>query len=99
MSLAITILGRRYRLRFPRLRGCRGFCDPPDQPNKAIGIDARLRGREALEVAIHEALHAAAWEQFSEEWVDRTAKDIAAMLWRHDLRERIWPSEADAKEK
>lgn len=97
MSFAVSIFGRRYRVHFPRLRlasrdGSRtvGRCDPPEQPNKAIELDSRLRGRELLEVAIHEALHAADFHKLDESWVERVAHDIAVMLWRRELRERIW---------
>ncbi len=81
----LTILGRRWRLRFAPNMGNRGECDPPDQPGKEIRISSSLDGEERLEVLIHELLHAAGWH-IDETFVERFARDVARTLWRLNYR-------------
>ena len=77
--MIVTINRRRYQLNFvPRLNNL-GDCDAPGVPGKQIRIRQSLRGRLKLDTIIHELLHAALWE-VREEWVDRTATDIARIL-------------------
>lgn len=84
--MQVSVQGKRWNLRFPRLQTARGDCDSPDKPNKQIRIDARLSGEERLEVIIHELLHAGGWHR-SECYVEQEAKDIARILWRLGYRE------------
>lgn len=77
--MQITILGKRWHLRFCRLQTNRGDCDPPEQQGKQIRVDERLRGQERLEVLIHEILHAADWHK-SEEWIEEVSRDLARNL-------------------
>ena len=63
-----------------------GQCDPPDTPGKRIAVRANLTGERRLEVLLHELLHAANWDQFSEEWVSELARDLARILWRSGYR-------------
>ena len=58
-----------------------GLCDAPDRRSKKIKINKQLSGRIKLEIIIHEALHACAWD-LDEEAVSETAKDISRLLWR-----------------
>lgn len=83
----VTLCGRRYRFGFERLRGnLDGWCDPPDKPGKAITVsDDRLLPADELEVILHEALHACAWDH-KEEWVTQAAADLARLLWRLGYR-------------
>ena len=77
--MRLTILGKRWWLRFVALRTNRGECDPPTKPNKEIRVDSQLRGEERLEVLIHEQIHAAGWH-LDEEFVTRFAQDLARNL-------------------
>ena len=58
-----------------------GLCDAPDRRSKKIKINKQLSGRIKLEIIIHEALHACAWD-LDEEAVSETAKAISRLLWR-----------------
>lgn len=80
-SLTVTVYGRRWRLRFTRLRGSKhGWCDSPDKPSKQILINSQRRSRRrVIEDIIHEVLHAADWDK-SEEWVTLVAQDLARIL-------------------
>lgn len=82
--LTVTIRNKRYRIEFAQLSDCRGSCDPLTEKDKAIRIDSRLRGEELVEVAIHEAIHAACWD-LDETAVTEAARDIARMLTRLGL--------------
>jgi hypothetical protein len=77
--MRLTIMGKRWWLRFCALALNRGECDPPDKLGKEIRVLKRLKGEERLEVLIHEQLHAADWHK-SEEWIEQVSKDIARNL-------------------
>ena len=94
-----TILGRRWRLEYCRLRHRRqdrqrwADCDlPPEATGKRIRIDERVLGRPKLWLwtLIHEFLHAADCTR-DEEWVDVMARDLARLLidqgWRPPEKE------------
>lgn len=83
--MVITILGKRWRLRFCRIKDD-GECDPPDKPGKEIRINSRLRGLDKLEAIVHEALHAGNWLHRSEEAVTQEAHDMARVLWKLNYR-------------
>ncbi len=84
-TMTVTICGRRWRLRFARLRGDKhGWCDPPSKLSKEILINTERRSRRrVMEDLIHEAVHAADWSK-AEEWVEEFARDLARMLDRVD---------------
>ena len=84
--MRISILGKRWKLRFAPNMGARGDCDPPTTPGKEIRIASNLRGEERLEVLIHEMLHSAGWH-IDESFVERFAADAARVLWRLGYRE------------
>src|SRR5690606_41206628 len=67
----VTLLGKRYRLRFVRMERQHGDCDPPDAPGKEIRIDTRLEGEELAETLIHEMLHAVRSEEHTSELQSR----------------------------
>jgi len=83
--MQITIRGKRWKLRFCRLRNNHGECDSPATNSKQIRISHRIRDERLLDVLIHEGLHACHWD-LDEEAVDRSAKDLARMLWRLGYR-------------
>ena len=77
----ITILGKRWLLRFTANLKARGDCDGPHVRNKQIRVRSDLKGEERLEVILHEIIHAAFWF-LDEEYVHHVAKDIARVLYR-----------------
>jgi hypothetical protein len=87
----ITINGKRWIFKWwPFGRGeTDGECDPPSKTHKEIRIRNSLnrpvRQRRLMEVAIHEAIHAAAWP-LDHEVVESGAEDIAEFLWRLGYR-------------
>jgi hypothetical protein len=81
----ITIMGKRWKLRFCRMTH-EGECDSPEHTGKEIRINRKLRGRDRLECLIHEMLHAGNWHHRSEEAVTQEAHDLATILWRLGYR-------------
>lgn len=83
--MILTILGKRWDLRFVNRVGVRGKgggdCDPPDVPNKKIRIARGQTEKGELEAVIHECLHAAYWHH-EEEHVEQLGVDLANALWR-----------------
>ena len=77
--MLVTVLKKRWRLRFCRLKDRYGDCDPPDQPGKEIRICTGLSEQKELEVLLHEMLHCADWQK-SEEFVEHVADDITRVL-------------------
>ena len=83
--LRVTILGKRWRLLFKRMKG-HGLCHHPEKPFKEIHINSSLRGHAELDCLLHEMLHSAAHDLLSEEWVTEAAHDLAKVLWRLGYR-------------
>lgn len=83
--LHVTILGKRYRLRFARLRTKDGDCSDPGRPGHEIRIRTGVSEKRELEVLIHEVLHAADWWK-DERWVEEVGRDLARLLWRLGYR-------------
>jgi hypothetical protein len=86
----ITLLGKRYRLRWvPRLgrkgKGDDGDCNAPTDKDKAIRIRMDVKGQDELETYVHEMEHACAW-WLDEEFVRQKSHDIAKVLWRLGYR-------------
>jgi len=88
----ITLLGKRYSLKIEALGRYKqngeqmwGACSQPTDKNKAIWIDKRLKGEHELEILLHEMMHACDWQK-DEEFIGRSAKDIARALWRIGFR-------------
>lgn len=78
--MRIHVLGKRYDLRFvSRLKGKLGDCDHSETKDKRIRILKSLRGRDKMDVIIHELLHAANWH-LTEEFVNQFAEDCAKVL-------------------
>ena len=85
----VTILGKRYRLRFVKLDPrTHGECDDPSTPGKEIRIAKGIGEKETLDTIIHEALHAADWHK-GEPWVEQVASDVARILWRLGYRRKL----------
>ena len=77
------ICGRRYHILLNAdLVDSHGLCTDPCRPGATIKIAAGLSPAQFLEAAIHEALHASAYQLLSEDYVEETAHDIAALLLR-----------------
>ncbi len=78
--MRIRLGGKQWRVRFERIDG---LCEHP--PYRQISVDHRLKGRQRLEVIIHEALHACL-PQLSEKEVTTAAADHARLLWNLGYR-------------
>ena len=74
------IAGVDYLVRFAHLKTHRGYCTRPDAKRPEIRIKAGLSADETLEVICHEFLHAAAFDLLSEDWVEQTGAELAALL-------------------
>jgi hypothetical protein len=86
------ILGRTWNVRFAsaaEMGRDYGACDPPSVRGKEIAVRDDLRGRELVDTLIHEALHAGAWHQLDEAFIERLATDIAKLIWRPEMLVRV----------
>ena len=84
--MRVKVRGRYWNLEFvsrlPRGGGHQddyGRCDSPTTEKKSILVLSKLRGRERLEILIHELFHAGCWD-LDEEAVEEIAGDIARVL-------------------
>lgn len=84
----ITIAGRRWLLRFTRLKGSAWGWTYWDEKTPKILIDERLRNGGKLETIVHELLHASLGPTVSESAVEEAAKVIRRTLWSLGYRER-----------
>ncbi len=80
-----TFRGKRYGIKFRKIAGQTGSCDPPTEPEKVIYLDPRLRGFEELETLNHEMLHALLWDH-DEEAITEMAHDMTRLQWRRGYR-------------
>lgn len=94
--MRVRILGKVWRLEFCDRLSDRGRCDSPTTKAKAIRVWSGLKGQEELEVLLHEMLHAAFW-QVDEEFIDGSARDISAALYRLGYRKTGGSTDAKAK--
>jgi len=78
--MRITLRGRRWELRWARLKD-HGDIQPPHIKGKTIRISRGGPGSRILETLIHEMLHACLWD-LSEDSVEKTAEDITRTLIR-----------------
>lgn len=83
----ITINGERWTLREvarlgPEESPLDGDCS---RDARLIRVRKSLRGIERLETLIHEMIHAEGWH-IDEEFVERAAADMAAVLWQLGYR-------------
>jgi len=84
----ITIDGKRWLLRFTRLKGdAAGWTFFDNSARPRILIDERLRGGTRLETIVHELLHASLGPTISEEAVTEAAKVVRRTLWNLGYRE------------
>jgi len=84
----ITIDGKRWLLRFTRLKGdAAGWTFFDNSARPRILIDERLRGGGRLETIVHELLHASLGPTISEEAVTEAAKVVRRTLWNLGYRE------------
>ena len=88
----VTIDGRRWLLRFSRLKGrADGWTCYDEQPPKML-VDDRLVGSQRLETVLHEIAHAVLGSTISEETVTELARVQRRVLWQI-LRMREVPRE------
>ena len=64
-----------------------GECDQPYKKGRGIRIEKALSPKNSLETIIHECLHGIDMD-LPEAWVDKTAHDLAVVLWRLGYRKR-----------
>jgi hypothetical protein len=89
-SFWATLAGVRYRIRFVRSSEIPfdrfADCSSPESSKREIRVRQVLRGKARMETVIHEALHAQTWDR-TEADVARSARELAALLWRCGYRE------------
>ena len=86
----VTIDGKRWLLRFTRLKGgAAGWTYFDNAKRPRILIDDKLKGGTRLETIVHELLHASLGPTISEESVTEAAKVIRRTLWALGYREVI----------
>jgi hypothetical protein len=84
----VTIDGKRWLLRFTRLKGgAAGWTYFDNAKRPRILIDEKLKGGTRLETIVHELLHASLGPTISEESVTEAAKVIRRTLWALGYRE------------
>lgn len=78
-----------FVLDYARIGGCCSFPDylAPGPDQFEVCIDSRLRGKAKLNALIHEFMHAE-HPTMPEEDVERTATNIASVLWGEGYREK-----------
>ena len=84
----VTIDGKRWLLRFTRLKGgAAGWTYFDNAKRPRILIDDKLKGGTRLETIVHELLHASLGPTISEESVTEAARVIRRTLWTLGYRE------------
>ena len=84
----VTIDGKRWLLRFTRLKGgAAGWTYFDNAKRPRILIDDKLKGGTRLETIVHELLHASLGPTISEESVTEAARVIRRTLWSLGYRE------------
>lgn len=93
--MRIKLLGKHWKIKFEALGRYRadgkkvdGLCSDPNEKDKTIWIDSRLKGEEELDTLIHEMLHACDLWRTCEEHVTQQASDMARALWRLGYRRK-----------
>lgn len=86
----VTLRGKRYRFIETKDRriipaDADGICTPPNSKMRFFAVRPGLAHERALEVDIHEPLHACFWD-LDEMAVDEAARDIHRYLWRRGYR-------------
>ena len=84
----ITIDGRRWLLRFTRLRGdAMGWTFFDNATSPRILIDERLRGSQKIETVLHEIAHAVLGPSISEESITELARVQRRVLGMLNVKE------------
>ena len=84
----ITIDGRRWLLRFTRLRGdAMGWTFFDNATSPRILIDERLRGSQRIETILHEIAHAVLGPSISEESITELARVQRRVLTMLNVKE------------
>ena len=84
----ITIDGRRWLLRFTRLRGdAMGWTFFDNATSPRILIDERLRGSQRIETILHEIAHAVLGPSISEESITELARVQRRVLGMLNVKE------------
>ena len=83
--------GKKYKIKFVpnsimAKTNADADCDHPNSKHKVIRLVKNgLSEKRALEIAIHEAIHACFW-LLDDEGVETASEDIASFLWRMGYR-------------
>jgi len=85
--MLVTILKKKWNLRFTTNLKNLGDCDSPSETNKGIRICSKLKGEKQLEIILHECLHASDWHK-DEEFIIEQSRDLARILWRLGYRKK-----------
>jgi hypothetical protein len=86
--MRVTILGKRWNLRFAALKHNWGDCDPPEAAGKEIRIaHGHEDDRDLLNTCLHECLHCA-FPDTKEETINQLANDLERILWRLGWKRR-----------
>ena len=98
--MQLTLAGKIYKYIRSKTKVNYGYhLTPTDDKDGVIAVEKTLLGKIELDTNIHEMLHACA-DFGHEEWVNQTAREIAAALWQLGYRkndESIKTSKATSK--
>jgi len=83
--MRVVIRGKHYFLDHVSGLAQLGETDAPSIKSKEMRIRKSLKGKERLEIYIHEMQHAGQWD-LDEEVVSQLAHDMANVLWKIGLR-------------
>jgi len=84
----VKILGKCWTVVIRRLRTVYGDIDDPTTKGKMIRLEDVLRGEKLVTIVLHEGLHAADWHK-DETWVDKTSTDLARIICKPQILERV----------
>ena len=82
--MKIKLRDKRYKIIYRNLKGCWGDFTGPE---KLIRIDRKARKKLLLDTYIHEFIHAC-FPDIDEDVVDKSAADIARILYKLGYRKR-----------
>ncbi len=83
-ALTTKLGGKEWHIKFVRSREIPsdrwGDCGHPEDPKPTIRVRRAVEGKNRMDLIIHEALHAI-YPDETEEMVNRSATEIANLLW------------------
>lgn len=90
--MKVKLAGKQYEIVFRRsIDACesRGQCDSPKLKNPKVYIQEGQTELDELDTLIHEMIHACSHEWLAEDWVNKTATDVARALYKLGWRKRV----------